>query len=143
MDELTHLYTSLRKRSKLARLFESLDFEQAVELKTDIDEAFNNRKEAHDTQMKEKEEKQKRINEVVSSVSHLVSKGDVDFDEIQEAIESARASANKRSPRPPKYKYLDKGEEKTWTGQGRTPTVIQNQIDQGKTLESFLIETDK
>jgi len=143
MDELTHLYTSLRKRNKLARLFESLDFEQAVELKTDIDEAFNNRKEAHDTQMKEKEEKQKRINEVVSSVSHLVSKGDVDFDEIQEAIESARASANKRSPRPPKYKYLDKGEEKTWTGQGRTPTVIQNQIDQGKTLESFLIETDK
>ncbi|HHJ3076472.1 TPA: H-NS family nucleoid-associated regulatory protein [Vibrio parahaemolyticus] len=45
-----------------------------------------------------------------------------------------------RQSKPAKYKYTNAdGEEKTWTGQGRTPSAIQEQLDQGKTLEDFLI----
>lgn len=48
---------------------------------------------------------------------------------------------NKRNTRPAKYKYINKyGEIKTWTGQGRTPTVIRQAINKRrKTLNDFLL----
>lgn len=47
---------------------------------------------------------------------------------------------SKRAPRPAKYKYTNEdGEEKTWTGQGRTPLVIQTELDKGVHLSAFEI----
>lgn len=45
----------------------------------------------------------------------------------------------KRTPRPAKFKYMLDGEEKTWTGQGRTPSVIQKALDNGASMDDFLI----
>ncbi|MGT4069951.1 UNVERIFIED_CONTAM: H-NS histone family protein [Aeromonas hydrophila] len=45
----------------------------------------------------------------------------------------------KRAPRPPKYRYVEHGEEKTWTGQGRTPKYLTQQLEQGHQLDEFLI----
>ncbi|WMY97031.1 MAG: H-NS family nucleoid-associated regulatory protein [Arsenophonus sp.] len=47
----------------------------------------------------------------------------------------------KRALRPPKYQYKNKnGEIKTWTGQGRTPTIIKQEIEKkGKKIDDFLI----
>ena len=48
---------------------------------------------------------------------------------------SAKPKKSNRAPRPAKYKYVDEdGQEKTWTGQGRTPKFL---VD--KNLEDFLI----
>lgn len=44
-----------------------------------------------------------------------------------------------RSPRPAKYKFMDNGVEKTWTGQGRTPKALQLALDAGKSLKDFEI----
>ncbi|MET4058236.1 DNA-binding protein H-NS [Pantoea agglomerans] len=45
-----------------------------------------------------------------------------------------------RNPRPVKYKYTDEdGNEKSWTGQGRTPKAIKSALDSGKKLEDFMI----
>ncbi|WP_312123587.1 H-NS family nucleoid-associated regulatory protein, partial [Pantoea vagans] len=47
----------------------------------------------------------------------------------------------KRAPRPAKYSYTDEnGEQKSWTGQGRTPAAIKKALDSGKSLDSFLID---
>ena len=46
---------------------------------------------------------------------------------------------SKRAPRPPKYKYMENGVEKTWTGQGRTPKALAEQLEQGRQLDEFLI----
>ncbi|MGC8400722.1 DNA-binding protein StpA [Enterobacter mori] len=46
----------------------------------------------------------------------------------------------KRKVREAKYRFIDvNGEEKTWTGQGRTPKAIANALANGKTLDDFLI----
>ncbi|CUX95798.1 DNA-binding protein H-NS [Candidatus Mikella endobia] len=47
----------------------------------------------------------------------------------------------KRIARPAKYQYIDKnGNLKTWTGQGRTPSVIKNAINnKDKILDDFLL----
>ena len=48
--------------------------------------------------------------------------------------------AKKRKPREAKYRFIDlNGEEKTWTGQGRTPKPIANALANGKSLDDFLI----
>ncbi|QIW15995.1 DNA-binding protein H-NS-like protein [Pasteurellaceae bacterium RH1A] len=45
-----------------------------------------------------------------------------------------------REPRPAKYKFIDEnGQEKTWTGQGRTPRALQKALDAGKSLADFAI----
>ncbi len=51
-----------------------------------------------------------------------------------------KAPKGKRKPLAAKYKYVDgAGVEKTWTGQGRTPSVIQDALNAGTALTSFLI----
>lgn len=48
--------------------------------------------------------------------------------------------AKKRKAREAKYRFIDvNGEEKTWTGQGRTPKPIANALENGKSLDDFLI----
>ena len=48
--------------------------------------------------------------------------------------------AKKRKAREAKYRFIDvNGEEKTWTGQGRTPKPIASALAEGKTLDDFLI----
>ncbi|ATA23131.1 DNA-binding protein [Brenneria goodwinii] len=59
-----------------------------------------------------------------------------------ELLDGIKPKANKakRAPRPAKYKYIDEnGDEKTWTGQGRTPKAITAALESGKTLEEFEI----
>ncbi|WP_194755908.1 H-NS family histone-like protein [Aliidiomarina indica] len=52
-----------------------------------------------------------------------------------------KRSQRKRAPKPPKYEYtMSNGERRTWTGQGRMPKPIQKALNQGKSLESFLIK---
>lgn len=66
--------------------------------------------------------------------------------DIKEVISALSSNANsskqksKRAPRPAKYKYTDaSGKEQFWTGQGRTPGVIQKSLDSGQSLDDFLI----
>ncbi|MBY6356742.1 H-NS histone family protein, partial [Enterobacter sichuanensis] len=61
-----------------------------------------------------------------------------------ELLNSERALAGKtvkkRKPREAKYRFIDQnGEEKTWTGQGRTPKPIASALANGKSLDDFLI----
>ncbi|HEY3987042.1 H-NS family nucleoid-associated regulatory protein [Cedecea sp.] len=50
------------------------------------------------------------------------------------------AAKSKRAPRAARYKYTDdKGQQQTWTGQGRTPKAIAQALEKGKKLEDFEI----
>ncbi|HCT4951898.1 TPA: H-NS histone family protein [Citrobacter freundii] len=63
----------------------------------------------------------------------------IDPSELLGSVKSSRTAAV-RAPRPAKYKYIDEnGDEKTWTGQGRTPKVIAAALESGKSLEDFAI----
>ncbi|HIF9325757.1 TPA: H-NS family nucleoid-associated regulatory protein [Photobacterium damselae] len=76
---------------------------------------------------KEKEEKLAMYREM------LIADG-IDPEELLNNLESKLAT-KKRPSRPAKYRYTDEnGEEKTWTGQGRTPKFLQD-----KNLDDYLI----
>ncbi|WP_096205520.1 DNA-binding protein StpA [Enterobacter hormaechei] len=55
-------------------------------------------------------------------------------------LAQAGQPTKKRKTRAAKYRFTDaNGEEKTWTGQGRTPKPIATALANGKSLDDFLI----
>ncbi|ELP5899924.1 H-NS histone family protein [Vibrio vulnificus] len=64
----------------------------------------------------------------------------VGFNPESETQTKQKRQKAKRAPRPAKYKYTnEQGEERTWTGQGRTPSIIQAALDKGAHITQFEI----
>ena len=70
----------------------------------------------------------------------LLGDGVDPYELLKSFEDKSRRPRKKRAPRPAKYRYTnEKGQEKQWTGQGRTPSVIQAAVNGGQSLEDFLI----
>lgn len=84
---------------------------------------------------------QERERKLKEYMEQLAADG-IDISELVELAEPGKKATAPRSKRPAKYEYNDEnGERKTWTGQGRKPSAIQQALESGeKTLEDFLIK---
>ncbi|HCD6928418.1 TPA: H-NS histone family protein [Klebsiella pneumoniae] len=83
-----------------------------------------------------KQQNAERQGKIEALRAQLLKDG-IDPSELLGNVKSSRTAAV-RAPRPAKYKYIDEnGDEKTWTGQGRTPKVIAAALESGKSLEDF------
>ena len=62
----------------------------------------------------------------------------IDPDEL---LDQSSGKQSKRAPRQPKYEiWNEAGEHITWTGQGRMPNVFKARIEEGESLDTFLID---
>ncbi|WP_018652908.1 H-NS family nucleoid-associated regulatory protein [Actinobacillus capsulatus] len=80
--------------------------------------------------------------EGLNKYKELLEKDGISAEELAVLLGSVseRKKREPRPPRPAKYKFIDEnGNEKTWTGQGRTPSPIQKALNAGKLLEDFAI----
>lgn len=89
----------------------------------------------------EKEREQQQRQERADKISQYLEMMQADGIDISELVGNKEPVAtSKRAPRPAKYRYTDEnGEERTWTGQGRQPTAIRLAVEEGKSLDDFLI----
>ena len=86
------------------------------------------------------ERREEAEGEELSKYREMLLADGIDPNELLGALESGK-KRTKRAPRPAKYSYTDEnGEQKSWTGQGRTPAAIKKALDSGKSLDSFLID---
>lgn len=94
--------------------------------------------EARQIELNEQAELKKKQVQLADAMRRIAEIG-LDTEDIILAL--SIHAPKKRKPRPAKYKYIDGwGKSRTWTGQGRTPNVIQKAIKSGnKTLEDFSI----
>jgi len=130
--------TLLNIRSLRAALRE-LSFEQLEEAKEKFEQVYTERLESTEKERAEQAEHQRKLTEF----SEMLKQAGVDPRDLLSSTAPA-ASANvsnktKRAPRPAKYKYQENGQEKTWTGQGRMPKAMTALVEQGKSLDDFLI----
>lgn len=89
----------------------------------------------------EQMQKAKRL-EDLNKYKQLLAQDGISAEELVELLGNKTETKKRepRAPRPAKYQYINEfGEHKTWTGQGRTPLVIQKQLNAGKTLKDFEI----
>lgn len=78
--------------------------------------------------------------EKLSLYKEMLMNDGIDISELAQLNQAETKPKAKRAPRPAKYKYTDEeGNEKQWTGQGRTPSPIKIAIDAGASLDDFLI----
>lgn len=131
------LKTLLNIRSLRAALRE-LSFEQLVEIREKFEEIFAEREQQEN---KIKAESAERLQKLAEFTEMLKQAG-IDPSELVGTAAPAKVDGSaqaKRAPRPAKYKYIEDGQEKTWTGQGRMPKAIAEAVANGRALEEFLI----
>ncbi|CAM2921105.1 H-NS family nucleoid-associated regulatory protein [Vibrio neptunius] len=135
MSELTKTLLNIRSLRAFAR---DLTLEQLEEALDKLSTVVGERKEAEAAEREAQAAQEAKLADIAEQIKQL----GLDKDMVISALagEAAGKAKPKRAPRPAKYKYLDNtGAEKTWTGQGRTPSAIQEQLDAGKSLDDFLI----
>ena len=125
----------LNVRSLRAALRE-LSLEQLKEAHEKFEMIYLERLEVAEKEQAAQAEHQKKLAEFQA----MLAQAGIDPTElVGSAPTAATAAKAKRAPRPPKYSYVENGVEKTWTGQGRTPKFLAEQLEQGRQLDDFII----
>ena len=125
----------LNIRSLRAALRE-LSLDQLKEAHEKIEMIYLERLEVAEKEQAAQAEHQQKLAEFQA----MLAQAGIDPTELVGSTPAAATAAKaKRAPRPPKYRYVENGVEKTWTGQGRTPKFLAEQLEQGRQLDEFLI----
>jgi len=111
--------------------------ETLEEMLEKLDVVVNERREEESHAQAENAERSRKLEQYREM---LLADG-IDPNELLNALsENKTVTKARRAARPAKYSYVDEnGENRTWTGQGRTPAVIKKAIEEGKQLDDFLL----
>ncbi|WP_421178171.1 H-NS family nucleoid-associated regulatory protein [Aeromonas jandaei] len=120
----------------LRQALDGLSLEQIIEAHGKIETIYLERLEQSE---KIQADQAKHRNKLAEFHALLAEAGIDPAELVSSALTSPPPQRSKRSPRPPKYRFIDQGVEKTWTGQGRTPNALKTQLSQGRQLDEFLI----
>ncbi len=88
------------------------------------------------------EAKHQKYLENLNKYKQMLEQDGINPEDLVIALQPTIKNKQRKSikPRPAKYKYIDEnGNEKKWTGQGRTPKIIQEALDKGQSLSEFKI----
>ncbi|WP_049854291.1 H-NS family nucleoid-associated regulatory protein [Dickeya fangzhongdai] len=133
MSEALKILNNIRTLRAQARETDLATLEEMLEKLTAIVE---DRREEEASAQQQNAERQAKIEALRA---RLLEDG-INPSELLDAGSTSKTAKAKRTPRPAKYKYIDeKGNEQTWTGQGRTPKTIAAALESGKTLVDFAI----
>ncbi|PNH87695.1 transcriptional regulator [Vibrio diazotrophicus] len=136
MSEITKTLLNIRSLRAFSR---DLTLEQLEEALDKLTIVVEERRESEEQEQAAQAEQEAKL----AAIAEQIANDGIDVEALISALagetKSKSKAKGKRAPRPAKYKYMDNGVEKTWTGQGRTPSAIQKALDEGKTLEQFEI----
>jgi DNA-binding protein H-NS/DNA-binding protein StpA len=130
MNPVQEQLTSERALKKFLR---ESDFSFLENLRTRISSILDEKRAEHEAQEKlrlQREEKRSELLALIAAEGFSLS----DF--------VGETPVKKPAKRKPKYQYTENGAQKFWSGVGRVPVAIQQEIDAGKSLDSFLIKTE-
>ncbi|RKJ83701.1 transcriptional regulator [Aeromonas veronii] len=133
MNEFIKVLLNIRS---LRAVLRELPLEQVKEAREKIEAIYLERLEVAEKEQAANAEHQQKLAEFQA----MLAQAGIDPIELLGSTPAvATAAKAKRAPRPPKYRYVENGVEKTWTGQGRTPKFLAEQLEQGRQLDDFLI----
>lgn len=134
MNEFLKVLLNIRSLRATCRELTLEQLEEGLEKLTAI---VTERQQDESAERQAREEHQRKIAEY----AEMLKAAGIDPAELVNtvAVDAPKAGKGKRAPRPAKYRYLDNGVEKTWTGQGRMPSPIAKAVAEGKSVEEFAI----
>lgn len=128
MSEIISVFLNLRTLRSQSR---ELTLEQLQEGLEKLTQVINERAQEEEQLRAENREKEEKL----EAYRQLLLADGIDPEELIALVTTSKPKKSSRTPRPAKYRYTDEnGQEKSWTGQGRTPKFLV-----GKNLDEFLI----
>ena len=113
-----------------------VDLEVLEEIVQKLESIIRERRAAEEAQAAEAREKAEKL----AMYLELLLEDGISPTELMTGLSPGTDGRKKRAKRPAKYHYRDEhGEMKTWTGQGRTPSPIKIALENGQSLNDFLI----
>lgn len=99
-------------------------------------------RDAEEAELRQAEaEKQQRVEAIHKQIKEAGLNLEDLAPELAASVGKIKSKPTRTRPaKAAKYEYQMNGEHKTWTGQGRTPKVIQQALNNGKSLNDFLIK---
>ncbi|MBU9833645.1 H-NS histone family protein [Rahnella sp. L72c] len=133
MSESLKVLNNIRSLRAEAR---EVSLETLEEMLEKLSAVIEDRREEEASFIKEKEKRQAKLEAIRAK---LLEDG-IDPEELISGLQTPSKRKSTRETRPAKYKYTDEnGNERTWTGQGRTPKIIAEAIANGKKIDDFKI----
>ncbi|HIF9337658.1 TPA: H-NS family nucleoid-associated regulatory protein [Photobacterium damselae] len=127
MSDVFKILLNLRSLRALSR---ELTLEQLKESLEKLEIVVSDRTQEEEQLRAENREREEKL----ETYRKMLADDGIEVDELLQLIDNNKKRP-KRAQRPAKYSYIDEnGENKTWTGQGRTPKFL---VD--KNLDEFLI----
>ncbi|MBD1571702.1 MULTISPECIES: H-NS family histone-like protein [Vibrio] len=129
----------LNIRSLRAFTREEFTLQELEELIEKLSTVYEERKEIEEEELAQQAQRDAKLAEYAD----MIAKDGINLEDLIAAMNGTEVktkSRKKREPRPAKYEYMLNGVRKTWTGQGRTPSQIQEALDAGKSIDTFLIK---
>lgn len=128
MSEIISVLLNLRTLRSQSR---ELTLEQLQEGLEKLTQVINERAQEEEQLRAENREKEEKL----ETYRQLLLADGIAPEELIALMTTSKSKKSSRTPRPAKYRYTDEnGQEKSWTGQGRTPKFLV-----GKNLDEFLI----
>ncbi|MEN4975918.1 H-NS family histone-like protein [Pantoea eucalypti] len=107
-----------------------------AELHQKLETVVNERREEESA----REEEARKKAEKLAFYQELLMEEGINPLELVNSASPLVTGKKKRAKRPAKYRYNDEnGQVRYWTGQGRTPSAIKAAIENGQSLDDFLI----
>jgi DNA-binding protein H-NS len=131
MDDFLRIITHARRfKSSL----KELGVEQLEEVKIKLQKIIDDRIAEEKAALAENAER----NEKISKIREMLEKEGI---EPEELFDFSSQKLGMRAMRHPKYEiWNEAGEHITWTGQGRMPNVFKARIENGESIDTFLID---
>ncbi len=120
MSEITKTLLNIRSLRAFSRELTLEQLEEALDKLTIVVEERREVEEQEKAALAEQEAK-------LAAIAEQIASDGIDVEALISALagetKSKSKAKGKRAPRPAKYKYMDNGVEKTWTGQGKNKTT--------------------
>lgn len=121
---------ALTSKRTLKKFLSECDFNFLTSLNEQITATLAERKAEHDEQERQLMQREAKRIELLELIK---------AEGFSPADFAGSQSEKKAAKRKRKYQYVENGVTKYWSGVGRVPVAIQQELDAGKPLESFLI----
>ncbi|WP_439242516.1 H-NS family histone-like protein [Lonepinella sp. BR2474] len=132
MSDLVNVLTNLRS---LRAVINTIDLAKAEKVLEKLQLIIDEKRKAAEAQVAEIKARQELIKKYQAELKEKgISLSELIDNHAENKVKKQRTSL------PAKYQYIDdNGEQRTWSGQGRTPKAIKNALDAGKSLDDFKI----
>ena len=133
---MTKNLSSLNNIRTLRAEARNMALDMLEELRQKLETVVNERRDEENARAAEALEKAEKL----AFYHELLMEEGINPAELVNSDAIAVSGKKKRAKRPAKYRYTDEnGQVREWTGQGRTPSVIKAAIENGQSLDDFLL----